>query len=1797
MAQGTPTFSPPRSRAEDPGSALSLYHLLDQQVLANPYPLFHRLRREDPVHWDPFLHAWVVTRYVDVLEVLHTFSAERTPAPEQLTAMGLGQLNPIAQLLVKQMLFMDAPAHTRLRGLASKAFTPARIEELRGHIQEIVNRLLDGIEHKGGMDVVADLAEPLPAIVTAEMMGLPVSDWNTIKSWSANFAEMLGNFQHNPDRVPLMLKTVEEMTSYFGEQVREIKLHPRAGLIHSLLAAEVDGDRLTEEEVVANAIVTVVGGQETTTNLIGNGLLTLLRNPEQLEKLRREPGLIPSAVEEMLRYESPSQHTARLAPCDRELGGKKIQKRQAVIAVMAAANRDPERFPDPDRFDIARSDNRHLAFGYAAHFCFGAPLARMEGQIVFESLLRRLPRIQLEPQSLVWRTNLGLRGLTSLHVSFAGPGGSTGEGDGRSRGTHAAAVPEAQDVRKPGASHPSDIEKAKTNLLERYLSGSIPENRIPRRPAAEPVPLSFAQEQIWLHSQIAPDSPLYNEPVIVYRDGPLDLAALKRSLTEVVRRHEAWRTNFDVIDGQPVQTISPAKPVSLPLVDLRRLPESEREEEAKRLAAVQSKRPFNLKKDSLLRATVVQLGEARYAICLTLHHIIFDGLSIYRVFLPELLSCYRAYSAGETPSLPELPLQYGDYAAWCRKSWQDNAYGRQVPYWHKQLEGAIPVLQLPTDRTRPAVQRFQGAMHSFRLSRELSRALHTLSRREGSTLFMTLLAAFASLLHRYSGQNDFVVGTVSAGRKLAALERLLGCFQNPLALRMDLTGDPTFRELMRRAKDVTLGALVHDDVPFGALVKELHPDRDFSRNPLLQVLISLAPLVHITEPGWDVTQMEIDVGAAKFDLDLELDDRPSGLRGRFVYNTDLFDAATVARMVGHWETLLAGLVANPDQRISALPLLIEAEKRQIAEWNRTEKEYPAGQCIHQLLEAQVERTPEAVAVRQEKRSLTYRELNARANQLAHYLRKQGVGPDVRVGICLESSPEMAIALLAVLKAGGACVPLDPNYPAERLAYLLEDAQASVLIVRGSELSGLRPGMAKVIDPTTELAAIACESAENPAHQTTAENLAYVIYTSGSTGKPRGVLLTHRGLVNHGTEAIHLYGLTPADRVLQFSSVSFDIAVEEILPTWMCGAMLVLKTADMPLSASGFLSWIRRRKITVLDLPTAYWHELVHQIAESREPVPAELRLVIVGGEKASANTLRIWRKLTAGLGTRWINTYGPTEASVIATAYEPGDEIPAVLPIGRPIANTQVHVLDTHLQPVPVGISGELHIGGLGVARGYLNLPVQTQQKFIPDPFRQEAGACLYKTGDMAKYLPGGEIEFLGRTDDQVKIHGFRVELGEIEAALGQHGGVRQPVVTAREDSSGAGKFLVAYFVAAQQPAPTALSLRSFLKDKLPEYMIPSAFVALSAMPLTPNGKVDRRALPVPKADDSAAPLDMVAPKDELESRLVKIWESILGKQPITVRQNFFELGGHSLLAVRLMHRVEQVFGKRMPIATLFQAPTIEQLADLLRDGWSPSWSSLVPIQPDGSKPPFFCIHGAGGTVIIYHNLAQALGPDQPIYGLQAQGLDGRQRCLNRVEDMAEHYLSEIRTIQPAGPYFLGGLSFGGTVAYEMAQRLRAAGEDVGLLVLFDTFPGKYESTSALLKKLWHLPLSEKTAYLGRKTVQYGKTLGRRVTHGLLPEALKRVRFGIQQAGSQYVAQPYEGPVVLFRASQKSLRGVHDPYAGWKELAVGGLKVYEITGDHVGIVAGPQVGTLAQHLKACMERSLPLRPEEQLCVG
>jgi aspartate racemase len=828
--------------------------------------------------------------------------------------------------------------------------------------------------------------------------------------------------------------------------------------------------------------------------------------------------------------------------------------------------------------------------------------------------------------------------------------------------------------------------------------------------------------------------------------------------------------------------------------------------------------------------------------------------------------------------------------------------------------------------------------------------------------------------------------------------------------------------------------------------------------------------------------------------------------------------------------------------------------------------------------------PERVAVVCENHQLTYRELNDSANRLAHYLRHRGVGPNVRVGLCLDRSLDFAVATLAILKSGGACVPLDPNYPQERLAYMLQDVQARVVVSAIGMLpkAGL-DGIETLFLPAKP-EVFSSQPRTNPDSGVTPEDVAYVIYTSGSTGKPRGVLLTHTGLVNYNTAAAKMYALGPDDRILQFCSISFDVAIEEMFATWISGATLVLRSAKMSLAVPDFIDWISRARVTVLDLPTAYWHEWVHQLPELKAPIPQSLRLVIVGGEKASSNAYATWLQFV-GRRARWINSYGPTETSISATAFEPSLD-PSVsmregIPIGRPMSNTRAYILDRHLKPVPVGVGAELHIGGVGVARGYLNRPELTAEKFIADPYSSDPTARLYKTGDLARFLPSGEIEFLGRRDDQVKIRGFRVELGEIEEVLASCEGVRDVAVVSAEDQF-VGKRLVAYFVPAPGRTLDGRELRRFLADRLPDYMVPSAFVPLTAMPMTPNGKVDRRGLPKLQASSLPTGEEFAAPVDELHTELVKIWEDVLGRRPVGIRDNFFEIGGHSLLAARLMHRIGRVLKRRLPLTLLLQAPTIDQLAAMLgRDQWSGHWSSLVPMQPEGSRPPFFCVHGVGGNVLGFRELARLMGPDHPFYGLQTHGLDGKQRCFARIEEMAAHYIDELKTVQPEGPYFIGGYSFGGMVAYEMAQQLRERDEQVGLLALLDTYPGNLTPVASSVLRLLVKPSRQN---LLRDLPKIAKTsLQRRIKGLLLSRTLKNVLRANHAAADHYVLKSYRGKATLFRASEASLRSFQDPHSAWEKLAVGGLEIHEITGDHGGILVGAQVIQLAAKLNECID--------------
>jgi amino acid adenylation domain-containing protein len=943
-------------------------------------------------------------------------------------------------------------------------------------------------------------------------------------------------------------------------------------------------------------------------------------------------------------------------------------------------------------------------------------------------------------------------------------------------------------------------------------------------------------------------------------------------------------------------------------------------------------------------------------------------------------------------------------------------------------------------------------------------------------------------------------------------------------------------------------------------------------------------------------------------LTLLVVDADQGMTAAFVYNTDLFEAATIARMLGHFQIILEAMVADPEQRLSSLTLLTKTERQQLlVEWNDIKTDSPRDLCIHRLFEAQAQRTPDAIAVEFEHEQLTYVELNRRANQLAHYLRALGVGPEVLVAVCLERSLEMVIGLLAILKAGGAYVALDPTYPKERLAFMLKDAQVPVLLTMERLVAGLPECEARVIGLDSGWEAIASESEENPINATTPENLAYVIYTSGSTGQPKGVLVSHRSIADYCRTAQRYYELDASDGVLQFTSLSFDVSLEEILPTLIVGAKLVVMGTAVWRPAE-FHRRISELGLTVLNLPSAYWQELARQWAGVSELVPnIQPRLFIVGGDTMSPDGLTLWQRTPLN-SVRLLNAYGPTETTITATAFEVSPRLCENrtfqrIPIGRPLANREIYILDKYGNPVPVGVSGELYIGGAGLARGYLNRPELTAEQFIPNLFSEEPGARLYKSGDLARYLPDGNIEFLGRVDHQVKIRGFRIELGEIEAALDQHPAVREAVVLAPEDAPGERR-LVAYVVAEHESRPTANELRSYLKEKLPEHMVPAVFVLLDALPLMPSGKVDRRALPAPDLTRPELEKAFVAPRDDLELQLAQIWEEVLGIRPVGVRDNFFELGGHSLLAVRLFALIEKRLGRKLPLTTVFQGATVEHLASVLRQQAKPgSQSSLVAIQPDGSKRPLFLVHPAGGHVFPYIHLAQHLGPDQPCYGLQARGLEEGQDAHTRIGDMAAYYIKALQTVQPGGPYFLGGWSMGGLVAFEMAQQLHAQGQRVALLALLDgriptpdeKFPEEDSEALLLVERYFGLSFGpmESLAQLP-KDEQLAFMLEQAKSAGLVPAELEisqAHRFvdllkSDFQASRNYELHRYPGRVTLFKANEELAGTTPDPTLGWSTWANAGVEVYVVPGNHANLVYEPHVEVLAEKLSACISQAL-----------
>ena len=1311
------------------------------------------------------------------------------------------------------------------------------------------------------------------------------------------------------------------------------------------------------------------------------------------------------------------------------------------------------------------------------------------------------------------------------------------------------------------------------------------------------LPLSFAQERLWFLDRLEARTLAYNEAAAFRMEGPLDVAAFRWSLDEVLRRHESLRTTFPEVDGEAVQTIQPAVPFEIPLADLREIPKARHEDEVRRLALAHALRPFPLAQGPLVRGLLMRLGETDHAVLFSFHHIVFDGWSI-GIFVRELSALYIARLANAPSPLPPLAIQYADFAAWQRQWLQGEVLERQLGWWREHLTGAT-VLELPTDRPRPILAKAPSGLRFVVIPPALTETLRAFSRSRGATLFMTLLAGFQALLHRHTNQTDISVGTPIANRNHGDVEKLIGFFVNMLVLRTDLSGDPGFGNLLDRVRQTALGAYDHQSLPFAKLVEELRPDRDLRHTPLFQVSFQLlnVPTSSLDLPGLTLHPLSFAARSAKFDLDLSLTDAADRLTGVLDYNADLFDATTMERLLAHLAQLLTGALDDPTKRLSDLPLLTSGERSQVEiEWNDTAEAFADPICLHHLIDLQAAQSPENMAVVCEDRTLTFGDLNRQSSALARRLRNLGVGPEVPVVLFLERSVESIVGFTGTLAAGGVYVPVDPSYPAERVAWILEDCQAPV-VVTTSDLAGRLPnGRQIVLLETVEEGAGSLDVTS----RTLPDHPAYVIYTSGSTGRPKGVIVRHSAVVNLARalrETVYA-GTSGPLRVGVNASLSFDGSIKQLIQlAW--GHALHILPQEIRLDPAALVDTVRRQRIDVLDCTPSQLRPLLEAGLGEGNVANAAPALVLVGGEAVDAD---LRDAALARSRTSFWNVYGPTECTVdtAVALFEANAPPPR---IGLPLPNVQTFVVAIAGGLAPLGVPGELQIGGAGLARGYLGRPDLTADRFVPDPFSGDSGSRLYRTGDLVRWLPDGSLDFLGRLDNQVKVRGYRIELGEIESALTALPGVREAIAIVRDDTredTPGDPRLVAYVTGE---ATDAADLRQSLRDTLPDFMIPSAIVLLPALPLTPSGKIDRKSLPAP--DRGPAP-GFVAPRTAVEQVLAEIWTELLGLDHVGVHDNFFERGGHSLLAVLLMARIEKRLGTALPLAALFAAPTLESLAALAarsgtqtasRKGRTPLVAIKPPIKTDRERTPFFCVHPVGGNVLCYLDLAVHLAPDQPFYALQTP--EDRPHAQS-IEEMAARYVAELRQVQPQGPYRLGGWSMGGLVAFEMARQLTAAGHEPELLALIDTLPSEKilapatddelvawfaQDLARLLgytvgispDELHALPEKEKLAHV----VHLGQAAG------LLPpdfglaqiEPLFNTFAANLQASRAYAPEPYTGRLTLWTSEQTATDHAAE-LAAWSRLAQGGLETSTLPGDHYTLLRQPLVEKLAKELTA-----------------
>jgi amino acid adenylation domain-containing protein len=1330
------------------------------------------------------------------------------------------------------------------------------------------------------------------------------------------------------------------------------------------------------------------------------------------------------------------------------------------------------------------------------------------------------------------------------------------------------------------------------------------------------LPASFAQIRLWFLDKLEPGQSAYNVPLAVRILGKLNANILELSFVELIARHEILRTTFaEDKSGKPVQVVACKQNFGLTRIDLRSSDGDTRERELRQNVIEEARLAFDLSHGPLFRASLFRMADDDHIVSLTLHHSIVDRWS-WRILLKELFGIYEAFLENKPSPLPNLPVQYGDYAAWQQAYLEDEQLKPLLEYWIKQLQGAPPVLDLPTDFPRPMRQSFVGAYESITIPQEVERTLRRLGQQQGATLFMTLLTAFNILLARYSQRDDILIATPMSGRTRKELEGLIGLFVNTLVLRTDVSGNPTFQELLARVRETALQAYTHQDLPFEKLVEVLKPDRNLGHNPVVQVMFSLendrAEFPEVA--GLTITPYRAAEGmTAKFELILNAFLKPAGLSLALTYNVDLYRASTVRRMLSHFTTLLASITADPDCRLNDLPLLTDSEQDQLmVEWNTTRAEY-GDRCIHQLFESQVGLTPHAIAVSFEGQEITFQELNSRANQLARFLHKLSVEAEGLVGIRMERSLETIIAMLAVLKAGAIYVPLDPTYPKERLQFIVDDAELS-LILTSAKSDGEMSTDARVVTLAERWAEIRAESTNNLDTSASLDQAAYILYTSGSTGQPKGVMGTHRGAVNRMNWMWRSYPFVRGEICCQKTSLNFVDSVWEIFGPLLKGIRIVVLPDQIVRDPFALVAALATQCVTRIVLVPSLLHAVLESCPDIQRSLP-RLNYWITSGE---ALTLELARKFAVTLpGRILLNLYGSTEVAGDSTCYEVRNvDSLARVPIGRPIDNTQLYILDRNMQPVPIGVQGELYVGGDGLALGYLKRPELTAEKFVPNAFDPQSSTHLFRTGDLARYIEDGNVEYLGRSDHQVKIRGVRVELGEIEAVLAKHPSVNECMVIARPDQRG-DQQLVAYFVAKREHSGNELvpnitsDWRQWVSRHLPSYMVPAALIVLEAFPLTPNGKIDRRALPA--LATLSGQRDVIPARSHLEAALSKIWQQLLAVDSISVTDDFFQIGGHSLLAVRLVNEIYKATGKRVPLATLFQNSTIESLARAVNDESIAAKAIVTEVHGKGTKAPFFAIVVPGMNPLGYAALARHLGQNHSVYTIQQPGQRVTDRPYSSLEfeNMAKDYVTAMKTVQATGPYHFGGMCEGARIAFEMARLLEGEGEAVGLLTVFDTWVLENSQIRALwkihyytgrLRKFWQLPRAEKNETL-RKAFQD------RLTAFLWSDINKRNTSrkpwpATYWPGRSFVPKKFDGKITVIKRRKQPYFYVRDAFLGWGTRTSANVELHIIDPFpkfHGLIFREPYVRQVSEYLLACMERardepSLPARRAEETLV-